>query len=167
MQLSPLEVKPLIESALHLSRIAKIPNIRVDLEQEDACPFVRGDSSQLLHVFVQIISNAIDALEETGGGTLEIALHASGRHVCIEFADSGKGIKEPGRVFEPFYTTKPVGKGTGLGLSTCYGILQQHGGEISCRNLTGGGALFTILISAATVPDEVATTSSAVVERAL
>jgi len=149
LQLASVEVKPLIESALHLSRVAKLPNLRVDLDQEDSCPLVRGDSSQLLHVFLQIISNALDTLEEAGGGTLDISIQTSGSSVRIEFADSGQGIREPEHVFEPFYTTKPVGKGTGLGLSTCYGILQQHDGEISCRNRAGGGALFTVLLPAA------------------
>jgi len=168
MQLAPLEVKPLIESALQLSRIAKLPNIRVDLDQDGATPLVQGDSSQLLHVFLQIISNAIDALEEAGGGTLEISLRSSDHRLCIEFADSGRGIHAPERVFEPFYTTKPVGKGTGLGLSTCYGILQQHGGEIFCVNRLEGGALFTVLIPVVPAPVEaVAAPSSAVAERTL
>jgi signal transduction histidine kinase len=149
LRLAPVEVKDLVESALQLSRITKLPKVRVDLEQEDACPHVLGDSSQLLHVFLQIIGNAVDALEEVGGGTLDISIRASGSQVGIFFTDSGPGVKEPGHVFEPFYTTKPVGKGTGLGLSTCYGIIQQHDGEISCRNLSGGGALFSILLPAA------------------
>jgi two-component system NtrC family sensor kinase len=145
-QLAPVDVRSLIESALHLSRIAKFPQIFVVMEQEPATPFVLADSSQLLHVFLQIISNAIDALEDAGGGGLKISLRASHQGLRIEFADSGKGIAEPARVFEPFYTTKPVGKGTGLGLSTCYGILQQHGGEIFCANREDSGAIFTVLI---------------------
>jgi signal transduction histidine kinase len=149
LQLAPVEVRSLIESALHLSRIAKFPHIFVAVEQEGTTPLVQGDSSQLLHVFVQIISNAIDAIEDTGGGGLKISLRPSERGLCIEFADSGNGIAEPERVFEPFYTTKPVGKGTGLGLSTCYGILQQHGGEIFCANRASGGALITVVIPVA------------------
>ncbi len=167
MQLAPLEIKPLIESALHLSRIAKLSNIRVDLDQHGVAPFVLGDSSQLLHVFLQIISNAIDALEEIGGGSLEISLHSFDHQLRIEFADSGKGILEPERVFEPFYTTKPVGEGTGLGLSTCYGILQQHAGEIVCANRAQGGAIFTILLPVAEVSvDAVAASPSVVTEGA-
>ena len=146
MQLAPVEVRPLIESALHLSRIAKFPQIFVAVDQEGTTPLVLADSSQLLHVFLQIISNAIDALEDAGGGGLKISLRPSKQGLRIEFADSGKGIVEPVRVFEPFYTTKAVGKGTGLGLSTCYGILQQHGGEIFCANRTNGGAIFTVVI---------------------
>jgi signal transduction histidine kinase len=105
---------------------------------------VRGDSGHLLHVFLELISNAIDALEEAGGGTLDITLRLNAAHLLVEFADSGPGLKEPQRVFEPFYTTKSVGKGTGLGLSTCYGIIHQHDGEISCRNRPEGGAMFII-----------------------
>ena len=55
-----------------------------------------------------------------------------------EFQDSGPGIKEPNRIFDPFYTTKSVGKGTGLGLSICYGIVKEHGGDISARNRESG-----------------------------
>jgi two-component system, NtrC family, sensor kinase len=149
VQLVSLEMKPLIESSLQLSGIAKHPNLRVDLDLEQTCQLVRGDSSQLLHVFLQIISNAVDALEEVGGGALEISVYPAGSQVMIQFADSGPGIREPEHVFEPFYTTKPVGQGTGLGLSTCYGIIQQHGGEISCHNRAGGGAVFNILLPAA------------------
>lgn len=144
LQFTSVEIGPLLESALHLSRISKFPNIQVDLVQESAAPPVRGDSSQLLHVFLQIISNAIDSIEQAGGGVLRIVQDTSGSQLRIQFADSGTGVQAPDRVFEPFYTTKPVGKGMGLGLSTCYGILKQHNGTIDCRNRAEGGALFTV-----------------------
>ncbi len=150
LQLAPLKIKPLIESTLQLGRTAKLTNIHVLVTQHGDIPQVLGDSSQLLHVFLQIISNAIDALEEAAGGTLEISITSTGSYVRVEFSDSGSGIKEPEHVFEPFYTTKPVGKGTGLGLSTCYGIIQKHQGEISCHNRPGGGAVFTVLLPVAT-----------------
>jgi signal transduction histidine kinase len=146
MRLAPMDIKPLLESALHLSRIAKLPAVRVELSQEGDCAQVHADSGQLLHVFLELISNTMDALQEAGGGTFDIKLRSSGSQLLIEFADSGPGLKEPQRVFEPFYTTKQVGKGTGLGLSTCYGIIQQHDGDISCRNRPEGGAIFTIRI---------------------
>jgi len=146
LRLAPLEVKALLESALILSRVSKLNNVAVDLTQIGDCPEVRGDSGQLLHVFLQLISNAVDALADVGGGTLDITVQQSNAHVLVEFADSGPGLKEPSRVFEPFYTTKSVGKGTGMGLSTCYGIIQQHEGEISCRNRAQGGAAFSILL---------------------
>jgi signal transduction histidine kinase len=149
IQLSPTEIKPLLESAIQLSRIAKLPNLRVNLRAQEDCPLVQGDSSQLLHVFLHVLANAADALEELGG-IVDISLASIGAQLLIQFADSGSGIKDPEHVFEPFYTTKPVGKGTGLGLSTCYGIIQQHKGEIFCRNRPEGGALFAITLPAIT-----------------
>jgi CheY-like chemotaxis protein len=64
--------------------------------------------------------------------------------LIVEFTDSGPGVREPSKVFDPFYTTKPVGKGTGLGLSICYGIVSEHGGTIRVRNVQPHGAAFTI-----------------------
>jgi signal transduction histidine kinase len=149
LQLAAVDLKPLLESALHLSRISKISNVQVRWEEEIASPPVLGDSSQLLHVFLQLIANAIDALEESGGGELSISIRPCDPQVCVQFADTGPGIKYPERAFEPFFTTKPVGKGTGLGLSTCYGIIRQHDGDISCGNRLEGGAYFTIFLPAA------------------
>ena len=149
LQLAPVEVKPLLESALHLSRMDKLPNVRVQWEAETPCPAVLADSSQLLHVFLQIISNAMDALEEVGGGQLAISIRPCDPQVCIQFSDTGPGLRHPEHAFEPFFTTKPVGKGTGLGLSTCYGIIRQHDGDITCGNRLEGGAYFTIFLPAA------------------
>jgi len=151
LRLAPVEVKPLLESALHLSRIDKLQNVRAELDAEDACPLVLADSSQLLHVFLQIISNAMDALEEVGGGELVISVRPCEPQVCIQFSDTGPGLRHPEHAFEPFFTTKPVGKGTGLGLSTCYGIIRQHDGDISCGNRLEGGAYFTIFLPSAAV----------------
>jgi signal transduction histidine kinase len=153
MRPAAVEVKPLLESALQLSRIAKVPGVRVSVIQEGECSPVHADSSQLLHVFLQLISNAADALQEVDGGSLEVKITQVDSQAVIEFLDSGPGISEPKRVFEPFYTTKVVGKGTGLGLSTCYGILQQHQGEITCRNRPLGGAAFTICLPLAAVAE--------------
>jgi signal transduction histidine kinase len=152
LQLAPVAVKPLLETALHLSRISKMSNLRVVLREENQTPSVLGDSSQLLHVFLQIISNAMDALQEVGGGELLISISPCEPQVCIQFADSGPGIQHPQRVFEPFFTTKPVGQGTGLGLSTCYGIIRQHNGDISCGNRLEGGAFFTLFLPSSTAP---------------
>jgi signal transduction histidine kinase len=64
--------------------------------------------------------------------------------IIVQFSDSGPGIKEPHRVFDPFYTTKPIGKGTGLGLSAVYGVVQDHQGQITCQNKPEGGAVFVL-----------------------
>jgi signal transduction histidine kinase len=167
LQLAPLEIRPLLESTLQLGRAAKNANVRIAITQEGDIPRVLGDSSQLLHVFLQIISNAVDALQETGGGSLDVLIASDGAQVSIVFMDSGPGIREPEHVFEPFYTTKPVGKGTGLGLSTCYGVIQKHGGEITCRNRLEGGAAFTVLLPVDRPIQKIAMeTASAVLEGA-
>lgn len=153
LQLGPVEVRPLVENALHLSRIEKLKNVQVRLEAEEACPAVMADSGQLLHVFLQIISNAMDALEEAGGGELAISIRPCEPQVCIQFSDTGPGLRHPEHAFEPFFTTKPVGKGTGLGLSTCYGIIRQHEGDITCGNRLEGGAYFTIFVPAVAVSE--------------
>jgi len=145
-QKNSLSVNSLLEGALTLSRAAKNRSVRAVLTLEPMVPHVAADAGQLLQVFMNVIGNAADAMEASPAGELRISTKLSGDHVIIEFADSGTGLKEPDRVFEPFYTTKPVGKGTGLGLSTCYGIVRGHGGEIVCRNNPEGGAIFTIIL---------------------
>ena len=121
---------------------------RIELQLESVLPGVRGDGNQLMQVFFNIISNAIDAMEANGGGVLTVKTIRDRGNVVILFSDTGPGLKEPHRVFDPFYTTKPVGKGTGLGLSICYGILQEHGGQISCKNRPDRGCTFRIELPA-------------------
>jgi len=117
----------------------------IELHLESVLPGVRGDNNQLMQVFFNIISNALDAMSEhSGGGTLSIRTQRDRGNVVVLFSDTGPGIKEPHRVFDPFYTTKAVGKGTGLGLSICYGIVQEHGGRITCYNGQRGGAVFRV-----------------------
>ena len=67
-----------------------------------------------------------------------------GNELVLEFSDSGPGVRDPQRIFDPFYTTKPVGKGMGLGLSVTYGVVQDHQGQINCQNLPEGGAVFVL-----------------------
>jgi len=120
----------------------------IDLQLESVLPGVRGDNNQLMQVFFNIISNAMDAMNEAGGGKLTIRTLRDRSSVVLLFSDTGPGIREPHRVFDPFYTTKPVGKGTGLGLSICYGIVQEHGGKILCYNGQTGGAVFRVELPA-------------------
>jgi signal transduction histidine kinase len=119
-------------------------NIRVETTIDRNLPQIWGDGHQLFQSFVQIVENALEALEETGGGVLRVSAQHDQEHVVIRFSDSGPGIKEPDRVFDPFYTTKPIGKGTGLGLSAVYGVVQDHRGQITCHNKPEGGAMFVL-----------------------
>jgi signal transduction histidine kinase len=140
-----LDLNPILSSAVQLRSLdLRDKNVSIELDTESVLPGVRGDPNQLLQVFFNVISNAVDAMEEIGGGVLTVRTSRDRTNAVIEFADTGPGIKEPGRVFDPFYTTKPVGKGTGLGLSICYGIIREHGGQITCRNQPDGGAAFRI-----------------------
>jgi two-component system, NtrC family, sensor kinase len=91
-------------------------------------------------------------LEGGQGGTLKVRIYAKDGQAHVEFQDSGPGLKEPKRIFEPFYTTKSVGKGTGLGLSICYGIVKEHGGEISAHNAPEGGAVIDVCLPSAGHP---------------
>jgi two-component system, NtrC family, sensor kinase len=90
----------------------------------------------------------VDAMESNEGGVLTIKTIRDRGNVVVLFSDTGPGIKEPHRVFDPFYTTKPVGKGTGLGLSICFGIVQEHAGKILCYNGQKGGAVFRVELPA-------------------
>lgn len=122
----------------------KARSISVDIAVHSDVPPICGDSSQLLQVFLHILRNAVDALEGINGGTVKILVERRGDSVIVEFCDNGTGIADPQRVFDPFYTTKPVGKGAGLGLSACYGIIHEHQGRIWCQNRSEGGALFGV-----------------------
>jgi signal transduction histidine kinase len=148
---SSVAVRPLLESALNLTRAGRRHNVRVQIQEQGAIPMVEGDANQLIQVFLHLIANAIDAMEGSEAGLLTIIIRAEQEQIEIGFIDTGSGLKDPRRVFEPFYTTKAVGKGVGLGLSTCYGIVRQHGGEIDCSNRPEGGAIFRLVLPAAAV----------------
>jgi two-component system NtrC family sensor kinase len=145
-QKTSIDVNALLQRALALNRTIENSGIRTKLALEQNAATVLADTGQILQVFMHVISNAVDAMEHSAHKDLLISTKLSGNRMVIEFADSGSGLQQPERVFEPFYTTKPVGKGVGLGLSTCYGIVHSHGGEITCRNGLECGAIFTITL---------------------
>jgi two-component system NtrC family sensor kinase len=123
----------------------RMHNIRIHLDLAEDLPDTSADPHQLQQVFLNMVNNAVDAiLESSAEGDLWVRTALNGDRLCIEFTDSGPGVKDASRVFDPFYTTKPVGKGTGLGLSICYGIITEHGGTIQVRNIPTRGASFTI-----------------------
>jgi|SRR5579883_567634 signal transduction histidine kinase len=144
-----LDINSVITNAVQLRALdLHSGGSRIETQLESVLPGVRGDQNQLMQVFFNIVNNGLDAMGEQGGGVLTIKTVRDRGNVVILFSDTGPGIKEPHRVFDPFYTTKPVGKGTGLGLSICYGIVQEHGGKISCYNGQNGGAIFRVELPA-------------------
>ncbi len=144
-----LDVNPLVQTAVKLCPPQfRSAHITVRTELAPGLPKVLGDSNQLLQVCVHISNNALHAMAEKGG-TLTVSTQLEEDTVVVEFSDEGPGIKEPERVFDPFYTTRPVGQGMGLGLSACYGIIQDHQGRILCQNRPRGGATFRIELPSA------------------
>ncbi|HYL14404.1 MAG TPA: ATP-binding protein [Terriglobales bacterium] len=145
----PVDINVLAQTAVKLFQPhLRARKIEVRTQLATKLPAVLGDSNQLLQVFMHISNNALQALEERGGGIFIITTERDGDKVVLEFCDNGPGAQQPDRVFDPFYTTKPVGQGTGLGLSACYGIVQEHKGKISCHNRPEGGAVFRIELPA-------------------
>jgi signal transduction histidine kinase len=141
---TPVDVNAILQTCLKLSQPQmEVAHVASSIEMANPLPRVQADSNQLLQVFSHIINNAVNAMSERGG-TITISTHSEGDLVIIQFADTGPGMVEPDRVFDPFYTTRPVGQGIGLGLSACYGIIQQHGGKIKGSNRETGGAIFQI-----------------------
>lgn len=127
----------------------KINNIVVERDLPTDPAVVIADAHQIEQVFLNIINNAVDAILESGRtGSLKIRVSAQNGQVSASFSDNGTGIKDPKRIFDPFYTTKSVGKGTGLGLSICYGIVKEHGGDITAHNNAHGGATIDVRIPA-------------------
>ena len=107
---------------------------------------VEGIPGQIQQVIINLVQNALDALQQTPRPRLSIALVESGSEVALSIRDNGPGIAPQNlvRVFDPFFTTKPIGQGTGLGLSISYGIAVNHGGRLLVRNHVEGGAEFTL-----------------------
>jgi two-component system NtrC family sensor kinase len=146
-EIQPADLNQALQRALFLlENQALFQNIRIKKRFAPDLPMVPADIQQLGHVFMNIILNAADAMEGNGRITVETSLTDDGQKVLVEISDTGPGIKEDAlpHLFEPFYTTKEEGKGTGLGLSVAYGVIENHGGHISARNLAEGGARFTI-----------------------
>ena len=121
---------------------------KVSIEKEYAdIPPIACAPSQINQVFLNIITNASQAIEDTGTIRLATARHDAG-HVRVEISDNGRGIPAHimPKIFDPFFTTKPIGEGTGLGLSICYRIVEEHGGRILVDSRERQGTKFTIIL---------------------
>jgi len=127
-------------------------NIEVVCEFADDLPSIQADPQQLRQLFLNLLTNASDAMPQ--GGKLKVRAVANGfgdAAVAIEFVDSGEGISAENmeKIWEPFFTTKPAGKGTGLGLAICRRIVEEHGGTLDIRSEgTGRGATVHIVLPA-------------------
>jgi PAS domain S-box-containing protein len=147
MELKRISLNRLIEQTLFLnSNLLKIAGVKVSTDLDPNLPDLVGSEDQLQQVFMNLISNAAEAMESRDGGRLSIET----KHVLrkdkleVDFKDTGIGIPDENipKLFEPFFTTKRKGKGVGLGLSVAYGIIQEHGGSIYVKSTEGKGTTF-------------------------
>lgn len=169
-----VSVNALVEGTVAMVRNqAKFHNIKINLVLDPSIPPIAVDPNQLQQVFINLLINAADAMNERGqitigtratGGDMPEGLkqgypQEAEQYVEIEFADTGPGIPEEhlSKIFEPFFTTKPVGKGTGLGLAVSYGIIKKHGGNIFVRSEAGKGARFFVRLPIEAVQAEIGT----------
>lgn len=147
----PTNINQILEEALDLTSKQLVhQHISVQKEFHGAVPLINADGKLLKQVFLNIILNASNAM--SGGGRLWIKTSVEKKQqphqIEITFKDSGPGIpkEDMDKVFDPFFTTMPVGEGTGLGLSICYGIIKEHGGTIRVESNLGRGSVFIITL---------------------
>ena len=147
-RIQEVNINELLEDLVALSgQRAKYANVSIVKDFQEDLPTLQVSQSELQQVFLNLINNALDAMEKSGGN-LGIQSRLAGEFVAVEVVDNGPGIPEPNlnRIFDPFFTTKPVGKGTGLGLSICYGIIKKMGGDIEVQSAVGSGSVFRVTL---------------------
>ena len=146
-QLARHDINELLANSLGLVRLrSEKKEAVIDFVPDPACPTLRLDGHQLQQVFVNLLLNAIDAID--AGGTIRIRTASEGNRLRVQISDNGAGIpaEHLGKIFNPFFTTKEVGKGTGLGLSVSYGIVRSLGGSIAVDSTPGAGSTFTVTL---------------------
>src|SRR5213594_1283606 len=154
-QKKPLDLNNLLERTLQLHEHSlRRNNIEVDFRLQHDLPGVVGDANQLIQVFLNLITNAEQAIREVrDSGRIQIRSGQNGNQLAVTVQDDGVGIRPEAlpRIFDPFYTTKRPGGGTGLGLSICMSIIREHGGSIEAETLPAGGSAFTIYLPIASM----------------
>ena len=145
--MAPLEVEPWIR------RVARLEG-RMEVTVEPGPPVtIDADGDQLDQVLINLVSNAVEAVQEPGGA-VRVGWSVDSAYLVVWVEDEGPGIGDGSNLFVPFFTTKPTGRGTGLGLSVSLGILKQHGGNIEAESTPGKGTSFTVLLPVAETPAE-------------
>jgi signal transduction histidine kinase len=147
------DINQIIEQTMQLVKHhPKLGKMHVVKELYTQLPPVYVNEGQMKQIFIALISNAYDAMEDGGRLTIQTRLQEceNDRSVAVEFQDSGCGIPASHlqKIFDPFFTTKPLGRGTGLGLSVCYGIVSEHGGKMEVDSTEGVGSTFRVLLPA-------------------
>ncbi|MEJ2587010.1 MAG: ATP-binding protein [Deltaproteobacteria bacterium] len=141
-----VHLNDLIEELIALSeQRAKYSNVTIKSDLSRNLPTLSISQTEIQQVLLNLINNALDAMEKKGS-RLNISSRVEKGHIVIEVEDDGPGIPAANlsRIFDPFFTTKPVGKGTGLGLAICYGIIKKMGGDIEVRSTVDEGTTFRV-----------------------
>jgi nitrogen-specific signal transduction histidine kinase len=172
-QKKPVRIQQVLREVLTLTRATIPSNIEIVQKIRNDCGLVMADPTQVHQIAMNLMTNAFHAVEHTGGkisialvetslpdGNVKHTQLEPGRYARMSVADTGHGIPPEllGKIFEPYFTTKPQGKGTGLGLSTVYGIVRQHNGDITVDSQLGQGTTMNIYLPllVKTVPAEAA-----------
>jgi two-component system NtrC family sensor kinase len=146
-RLEDVDVNSTIDQTITiLENHARINNIDIQVDLAETVPIIAGDQAQLQQVFLNLLTNAIDAIGSNG--TIEVASWRSDDHIVVTIKDDGPGLSEDmmRKIFDPFFTTKDPGKGTGLGLWVSHNIIAKMGGGIHVKNNPDKGAMFTVEI---------------------
>jgi len=146
--LAEIQLPALVDDVVHISsKRAQNSGVHITTQIQEDLPTVILPLGELQQVLINLINNALDAMEGSGG-TLTISVKTGGGDLRIAVSDTGPGIPKDDlqRIFDPFFTTKPVGKGTGLGLSICYGIVNRIGGDLTVRSTRGKSTTFEISV---------------------
>jgi two-component system NtrC family sensor kinase len=149
------DLAAVVEDSLAILRLRlRAVGARLDWTAPDAPMPVLADTSQLKQVIINLVLNAVDAMEQSERRALHIGIHQNGEQISLVFSDSGHGIRQEhlNRIFDPFFTTKGPDRGTGLGLSVCFSIVRQHGGDIQVDSSPGIGTTFRITLPASDQP---------------
>jgi len=144
-----IQINELIEEIVSLTlQRAKYGTVDIKTHLQKNLPYIEASQTELQQVFLNLINNALDAMEKDGGEINISTYIEDDDALTVEIKDNGPGIPEANleRIFDPFFTTKPVGKGTGLGLSICYGIIEKMGGEIKVQSGVNAGSTFWVKI---------------------
>ena len=143
-----VQINELIQEVVNLSnQRARYANVEIHTNLQSDLPEAQMSMTEMQQVLMNIINNALDAMEKKGG-RLDILTEVRKDQIMVSIRDNGPGIPAANlaQIFVPFFTTKPVGKGTGLGLAICYGIIKKMGGDIEVDSIVGRGTTFRILL---------------------
>lgn len=146
VRFGPVDLRAVVDDTLHLAGPSLHNNLEVSLVLPAGPVIVEGDAGQIQQALLNIILNAKDAMPE--GGRISVSLQADDATATVTIADNGPGMSAETRtrIFEPFYTTKPIGSGTGLGMAITYGIVQGHHGDVTVESSLGAGTTFRITL---------------------